>query len=129
MKLSKFLVITALYNAVLGLLLLSDTIKDLLGVDLVYPGNQMIAGFLWFTTAALLISSTDIKGYASIIYYEAYLRFFAAGVLLVAVISYDFGIILGVVAIGDILIGLYYMLCLKKETGYGHHQLLLNQIP
>ncbi|MFY0642427.1 MAG: hypothetical protein JXR16_15335 [Bermanella sp.] len=128
MKFSRFLVLTALYNGVLGGLLLSNTVRDFLGVDIIYPGNQMIAGFLWFTMAVLLISSTDIKRYASIIYYESYLRFFAAAVLLVAFIVYDFGMILGLVAVGDIMIGFYYIISVKKETGYDHYQLLMNRI-
>ena len=128
MKLSKFLVLTAGYNFVLGTALLSDFLRDFLEVELVYPGNQMITGFLWFTTAALLISSRDIKHYASIIYYEAYLRFFAATVLLVAVYRYDFGIVLGIAAVGDIIIGVYYIVALKIETPFGHQQLLTNRL-
>jgi len=129
MKFSRFLILTALYNGVLGGLLLSNTVRDFLGVDIIYPGNQMIAGFLWFTTAVLIISSTDIKRYASIIYYEAYLRFFAATVLLIAVSYYDFGIMLGLVAVGDVLIGVYYLAVLIRETGYSHYQLIMNRIP
>lgn len=128
MSLSKFLVLTAFYNGLLGVALLSDFLRELLGVQLVYPGNQMIAGFLWFTTAVLLVSSGNIKRFASIIYYEACLRFFAAVVLLVAVLNYDFGVMLGLVALGDIVIGAYYIMRLRKETCYGHKQLLTNSL-
>ena len=124
MAFSKFLWVTAIYNALLGFLLISSNVRDLLGVELLYPGNQMIAGFLWFTTIVLLISSSNVRRYASIIYYEALLRFFAAGVLLIAVLIYDFGFVMGMVAIGDVLIGMYYIVMLMKETPYDHLDLL-----
>ncbi len=128
MKLSRFLLITAVYNALLGAALLSSGLRELLGVDLAYPGNQMIAGFLWFTTVVLMISSSDVKRYASIIYYEAHLRFLEATIMLVAVIAYDFGVMLALAAMVDVLIGLYYLVRLKKETPYRYGQLLTNRI-
>lgn len=48
----------------------------------------MVLGFLWYTSAVLVISSRDVQRFASFIYWEAVLRFFAVVNLIVYGFSY-----------------------------------------
>ena len=125
MDLRSFVFYTGLYNAGLATALLFPAFSfGLLGLELHYPGNIMIAGFLYFTVALLIYCSRDVKKYATIIYYEGLLRLGEAAIMFHAAFN-DGGFMFFFAAIGDLLIGLTYMIQLNRQTGNSHLDLLL----
>jgi amino acid permease len=74
---------SGIWNIGLGLILVTPPAAQLLGVQIPNPFWPLIvAGFLWYSSATLIVSSRDVGRFASIIYWEALLRFFAVTALL-----------------------------------------------
>ncbi len=74
---------SGVWNIGLGLTLIAPPIMQLLGAQIPNPfWPWIVAGFLWYTSATLISSSRDVGCFASIIYWEALLRFFAVAVLI-----------------------------------------------
>ena len=56
--------------------------REFLGLQIPNPfWPSIVAAFLWYTAATLILSSRDIQVFASIVYWEALLRFAAVGLL------------------------------------------------
>jgi len=103
------------------------TANHLLGVHIPNPlWPWIVAAFLWYTSATLIVSSRDVQKFASIIYWEALLRFSAVIVL----IAYGFkylGILPTVLfAVTDCAWGVIYIVGLQR-LGRSHASLLLNR--
>ena len=74
---------SGIWNIGLGLTLVTPPAAQLLGVQIPDPFWPLIvAGFIWYASATLIVSSRDVGQFASIIYWEALLRFFAVTALL-----------------------------------------------
>lgn len=88
----------------------------------------MLAGFLGFTSAVLILATHDLRGRASLVYWESLLRYVAALVLVPAGLFGDLGLIAVPLGLGDLAIGLVYMFGLPKEFGVSHRALLCDQL-
>ena len=120
---------SGVWNVGLGLTLITPPITRLLGVQIPDPfWPWIVAGFLWYTSATLIVSSRDVQQYASIIYWEALLRFFAVAVLTVYGFTYVGILPSALFAITDFAWGAVYVLGLPRVTGRSHASLLLNRL-
>jgi hypothetical protein len=117
---------SGIWNIGLGLVLVTPPIAQALGLQIPNPFWPLIvAGFLWYTSATLIVSSRDVQQFASLIYWEALLRFFAVAVLIV----YGFTCV-GVLpaapfAITDFAWGAVYIAGLRRVAGRSNVSLLL----
>ena len=119
---------SGIWNIGLGLSLVIPPITEFLGVQI--PNSFwpcIVAAFLWYTSAVLILSSRDVQTFASIIYWEALLRFAAVAIL----IAYGFkyiGILPTILfAVTDFAWGVIYVLGLQRAIGRSHVSLLLNR--
>jgi len=116
-KMSSFVFWTGIYNAGLASFLLFPPLYRPLGLNVCSPvWAWLVAGFLGFTSAVLVLSSRDLPRRATLVYWEAILRFVAALILMPAGLW------------GDIMIGLVYVFGLTKELGASHEDLLLDRL-
>ena len=119
---------SGIWNVVLGLILITPPIIKLLGVQIPNPfWPSIVAAFLWYTAATLMISSQDVQKFASIVYWEALLRFAAVAIL----ITYGFryiGVLPTVLfAMSDFAWGVFYLVGLPRSTSRSHVSLLLSR--
>ncbi len=126
---TKFVFWTGVYNAGLALLLTCPPAYRALGLNICSPvWGWLIAGFLAFTSAVLILCSRDLKRRASLVYWEALLRYVAALVLVPAALFGDIGLIAAPLGLGDLVIGLVYMVGLVKALGVSHRDLLFDRL-
>ncbi|MCK9361811.1 hypothetical protein M0Q28_06350 [Patescibacteria group bacterium] len=119
---------SGIWNFVLGLILILPPITTLFGVQI--PNSfwpWIVAAFLWYTSATLIISSQDVQTFASIIYWEALLRFAAVAILVVYGFRYIGILPATLFAISDFAWGIIYIMGLPRSTGRSHKSLLLNR--
>jgi hypothetical protein len=118
---------SGIWNVGLGLILITPPIREFLGLQVPNPfWPCIVAVFLWYTAATLIQSSRNVQIFASVIYWEAMLRFAAVGLL----VAYGFTYV-GVVptvlfAVTDFVWGLVYLLGLRRVTGRSHASLLFD---
>ena len=125
---SRFIFWTGVYNAGLAAFLLFPPLYRSVGLNICSPvWGWLIAGFLAFTSAILILSSRDLPRRASFVYWESLLRYVAALVLIPASLFADIGLIALPLGLGDLAIGLVYMFGLTKELGVSHTYLLYDQ--
>jgi hypothetical protein len=118
---------SGVWNVGLGLILVTPPVREFLGLQIPNPfWPSIVAAFLWYTAATLILSSRDIQVFASVIYWEALLRFAAVGLL----VAYGFkyiGVLPTVLfAVTDFTWGLIYIIGLPRVLGRSHAALLLN---
>jgi len=118
---------SGIWNIGLGLILITPPARELLGLQVPNPfWPSIVATFLWYTAATLILSSRDVQVFASVIYWEALLRFAAVGLL----VAYGFkyvGVLPTVLfAITDFAWGLVYIVRLPRLSGRSHASLLRN---
>ena len=108
-----------------GLTLITPPITQLLGVQIPNPvWPWIVAVFLWYTSATLIVSARDVQRFASIIYWEALLRCSAV------VISIAYGLkYIGVLpallfAITDFAWGVVYIVGLQRVTNRPHASMM-----
>ena len=118
---------SGVWNVGLGLILITPKITQLLGVQIPNPfWPWIVAGFLWYTSATLILSSYDVRNFATIIYWEALLRFFAVAVLIVYGFTFV-GVLPSILfAITDFAWGVVYIIGLRRVTGRSHLSMLLS---
>ncbi len=127
--LGKFIFFTGCYNGFLSLFLLYPTLYRAFGLNVSQPvWGWVLSAFLAFTAAVLIIASRDLRGKASIVYWEAMLRFAAAAILIPAGLLGDLGVIAAVLGAGDALIGCVYVFGLAKTLQATHRQLLFDRL-
>ncbi|WP_262967378.1 hypothetical protein [Methylobacter psychrophilus] len=120
---------SGVYNAGLALFLLCPPLYRGIGMNICDPvWGWLIAGFLGFSSAVLLLASRDLYRRATFVYWEALLRYIAALVLIPAGLFGDVGLITVPLGLGDLAIGLVYMFGLPKELGLSHHALLYDRV-
>ena len=128
MKFDRVVFWSGIWNVGLGLILITPPITEILGVHIPNPlWPWIVAAFLWYTSATLIVSSRDVQKFASIIYWEALLRFAAVVVL----IAYGFkylGVLPTVLfGVTDFAWGVIYIVGLQRVVGRSHASLLLNR--
>lgn len=125
MTFARIVFISGLWNIGLGLSLVVPPIYELLGMQIPNPFfGWIVAGFLWYTSATLIVSSRSIEQFAPIIMWEAVLRFFAVTVLILYGFTYlgKFPTIL--MGVTDFAWGIIYVIGLKRTTGHSARWLL-----
>jgi hypothetical protein len=119
---------SGLYNAGLSLILLFPPLYGAMGLRICNPlWGWLIAGFLGFTAAVLLLAARDLRRRASLVYWEALLRYVAALLLIPAGLFGDIGMIAALLGLGDLAIGMVYMFGLPRELQRSHADLLLDR--
>ncbi len=119
---------SGIWNIGLGLTLVTPPAAQLLGVQIPNPfWPLIIAGFLWYASATLIVSSRDVGRFASIIYWEALLRFFAVIALLAYGFTYVGALPTALLAITDFAWGVILIIGVRRATGRSHASLLLNR--
>ena len=119
---------SGVWNVGLGLILIAPPIREFLGVHIPNPfWPWIVAVFLWYTSATLILSSRDVQQFASIIYWEALLRFAAVIVLIAYGFTYV-GILPSLLfAVTDLAWGLILIVGLRRLTGRSHPSLLIDR--
>jgi len=129
-KMQKFTFWTGVYNAGLAIFLLFPPLYRGVGLNICDPvWGWLIAGFLAFCAAVLILASRNLRQRAAFLYYESLLRYIAALVLVPAGLFGDVGLIAVPLGLGDLAIGLVYMIGLPKELGLSHRALLCDANP
>ncbi len=120
---------SGVYNAGLALFLLFPPLYRALGLNIPAPlWGWLLAGFLGYTSAVLILASRDLHRRASMVYWESLLRYIAALLLIPAGLFGDLGLIAAPLGLGDLVIGLVYMYGLPKELAVSHRDLLCDRI-
>jgi len=110
MKFERVVFWSGIWNVGLGLILVTPPIREFLGLQVPNPfWPWIVAAFLWYTAATLILSSRDVRIFASVIYWEALLR--------VPTILF---------AVTDFVWGLVYIVGLQRVTGRSHTSLLVD---
>ncbi|WP_139558501.1 hypothetical protein [Methylotetracoccus oryzae] len=129
-RMSQFVFWSGVYNAGLAGILLCPPVYRALGLNICSPvWGWLIAGFLAFTSAVLILSARDLPARASFVYWEAPLRYVAALVLIPAGLLGDIGVLAALLGLGDLLIGLVYTFGLSNELGRSHADLAFDRGP
>jgi len=119
---------SGVWNVGLGLSLVSPPITSLFGVRTPNPFWPWLdAGFLWYASETLIASSRDVRGFASIVNYEALLRFFPVGMLIIHGVTYIGATPAALFAATDFAWGVVYVVGLRRLTGRTHASLLLGR--
>ena len=127
-SMQRFVFWSGVYNAGLALFLLFPSLYRALGLNIPAPlWGWLLAGFLAYTSAALILASRDLPRRASFVYWESLLRYVAAGLLIPAGLFGDLGLMAVPLGLGDLAIGLVYMFGLPKELGVSHDALLCDR--
>ena len=119
---------SGVWNVGLGLILITPPIRGALGVHVPDPfWPWIVAVFLWYTSATLILSSRDVQNFASIIYWEALLRFAAVIVLIAYGLTYV-GVLPSLLfAATDLAWGLILIVGSQQLSGRSHASLLLDR--
>jgi len=119
---------SGIWNVGLGLILVTPPIREFLGVRVPNPfWPWIVAAFLWYTSATLILSSRDIQNFASVIYWEALLRFAAVIILIAYGLTYV-GVLPSVLfAVTDFAWGVVLIGGLRRFTGRSQSSLVLDQ--
>ena len=127
-KMTSFIFWTGVFNAGLALTLTFPSIYRWLGLNVPTPlWGWLVAGFLAYTSVALILASRNLRPRASFVYWESILRYIAALLLIPAGLFGDLGLIAVPLGLGDLAIGLIYMFGLPKELGLSHSTLLCDR--
>ena len=89
---------------------------------------RLLARFLGFTSAVLILASRDLRRRASLVYWESLLRYVAALMLIPAGLFGDLGLIAVPLGLGDLAIGLVYMFGLPEELKLSHCALFCDRL-
>lgn len=125
----KFIYWSGIYNAVLGMFLIFPPVYHSVGLNLCSPIlGWLIAGFLNFTGVVLILCSRQLRQRASLVYWEAVLRYFAALLLIPSAIFSDIGLIALPLGVVDLFIGLAYTFGLSNELKLSHRDLFFDRV-
>jgi hypothetical protein len=125
LKMAKFVFWSGVYNVGLAAVLAFPPLYRALGLNVPTPfWGWLTASFLGYTGAALILSSADLRRRAAFVYWEAFLRYLAALLLIPAGLFGDLGLIAAPLGLVDLLIGLAFMFGLPRELGRSHQSLL-----
>ena len=128
-KMKNFVFWTGVYNAGLALTLTCPPFYRGLGLNVPAPfWGCLVAGFLAYTSVALILASRNLHHRAAFVYWESILRYIAALLLVPAGLFGDLGLIAVPLGLGDLAIGLVYMFGLPNELGVPHQALLYDRL-
>jgi hypothetical protein len=128
-KMKQFVYWSGIYNAGLAATLTFPPVYQALGLNIPAPlWGWLVAGFLAYTSAVLILASRDLQRRASLVYWESLLRYIAALLLIPAGLFGDLGLIAVPLGLGDLAIGLVYMFGLPKYFGISHSDLFCDRV-
>ncbi|MFI3188434.1 hypothetical protein BCS42_04800 [Crenothrix sp. D3] len=128
-SMKNFVFWSGVYNASLALTLTCPPVYRLLGLNVPTPlWGWLVAGFLAYTSAVLILAARNLRARAVFVYWESILRYISAALLISAGLFGDLGLIAVPLGLGDLAIGLVYMIGLPKELGISHRALLYDAI-
>ena len=124
----KLVFLSGAWNAVLGAGLVVPALAARIGLRLPHPfWAWLSAAFLWFTAAVLILAARDLRTRASFVYWEAFLRYGAAALLLTigpAVVGWP----AWVLGATDLAWGLSYTFGLPRALQTTHRRLFLDSV-
>jgi hypothetical protein len=121
---SRFVFWSGVYNIGLALTLSCPPIYRALGLNLPTPlVGLMLGGFLAYTSVALILASRDLRRRASFVYWESFLRYTIALLVISGGLFGGIGFIAVPMGLVDIIIGLVYMVGLPRELRTSHFAL------
>ena len=124
----KLVLASGLWNAGVGASLLVPAFYRRVGVDIAEPfWGWSLAAFIFFTAAVLIMASRDLERRASMVYWEALLRF-ASAALLLSIGRDIIGWMAWLIGITDILWALVYTFGLPRALQVSHRALLLDAV-
>ena len=125
---TRFVFWSGVYNVGLALIVTFPPIYRALGLNVPTPlGGWLLGGFLAYTSVVLILSSRDLRRRASLVYWESFLRYSTALLVIPAGLFGDLGLLAVPMGLVDIIIGLVYMFGLTKELRVSHHALFCDR--
>lgn len=115
------------FIAVVALLVFA-AFHPLMGFEIHFAWSALMmlaAALLTYASVTVIVASRDLDRYGSLLIYDAFLRFAAAGILMVT--SYFvglYGVPLLIAGLSDLLWGLAYCVIVPQATGRSVRQLL-----
>jgi hypothetical protein len=120
--------VSGIWNFVLGAGLLAPPLYRSIGMRIPHPfWGWMLCGFLWFTSAVLIMASRDLGRRGSLVYWEAFLRYIAAALLL-TIGSGVIGWPAWFIGVADLAWGLIYTFGLPGALNTSHRRLFLDAL-
>jgi hypothetical protein len=125
---SRIIRASGFWNLALGLSLFYPPLYLALGINLAQPvWGWLIAGFLLFTSAILIICSRDLTSFGGIILWEGLLRFFAAALLIPAGCFFGYGLMTALLGLTDLVWGVVFFVVVPRATGQRVGELLMGR--
>lgn len=127
MNANKLVIFSGYWNIGLAAYLLLLPLLKTPGLNLQPLWAWLIAGFLLYISATLIISGRDLNRYGTIVVYDALLRFAAAFLLIPAGLFFDFGLMVVLLGATDAIWGYILISKVPATSGRSLKQLLLGQ--
>jgi hypothetical protein len=125
---SRIIRASGFWNLGLALSLMDPPVYRALGVNLTQPvWGWLIAGFLLYTSATLILCSRDVKTFGGMILWEGLLRFLAAAILIPAGLFSGYGAMTALLGLGDLAWGVVFFVVVPRMTGMGALALLMGR--
>ncbi len=127
-EMTRFVFWSGVYNVGLAVFLAFPPLYRALGLNVPTPfWGWLVGGFLAYTGAVLILSSRDLRRRTSFVYWESFLRYIAALLVIPAGLYGDLGLIAVPMGLGDLAIGLVYMFGLPKVLRVSHRSLFCDR--
>jgi hypothetical protein len=124
----KIVFASGIWNFLLGAGLLVPALTQTIGMRIPHPfWGWLSCGFLWNTSAVLILASRDLKRRGSFVYWEAFLRYVAAALLL-TIGPEAFGWPAWFIGITDLAWGLIYTFGLPDALKTSHAKLFFDTV-
>lgn len=124
---ARIVVISAAWNIILALISIATAIDHLAANEMTMAYHSFFfCIFLLYTSVTLILAARNLLERASIIFWEGYLRF-AAALILVTIGPNAIGPMAWPLALTDLVWGLIYQIGLCHASARTYRQLLLDQ--
>ncbi|HXO18499.1 MAG TPA: hypothetical protein VOA87_01095 [Thermoanaerobaculia bacterium] len=125
----KIVIASGVWNLGLGALMLCPALDRAIWLWLPNPfWGYLLCAFLWFTSVVLFLAARNLRARASFVYWEAFLRY-AAAILMLTIGPAQIGPWAYFVGITDALWGLSYTFGLPCFLETTHRALLCDEVP
>ncbi len=127
MNVNKWVILSGYWNIGIAAFLLCPAFYKSFGLNLQQPlWGWLIAGFLLYTAATLILAGQDLRHYGTIVIYEALLRFSAAALLIPGGLWFGYGWLVVLLGLTDALWGYFYITRVPDAAERTLKQLLLS---
>jgi hypothetical protein len=118
------------WNLGLAFTLMVPPLYPVLGLSRIGPvWGWLIAGFLLYTSATLIIGSRDVRTFGGIILHEGLLRFLGAAILIPAGLFFGYGWLAAFAGAADLVWGVLFFAIVPRRAGLGVVPLLMGRPP